>query len=92
MFQTVHVTKGDQSAVLQTKVPGALLGIQNKDYEIVKRDSSMFQQQQADLPIIAYNLGDTKLVMMNTLQTDQKTKFILQLEKDEKFVCFVQFG
>jgi hypothetical protein len=45
MFQTVHVTKGDQSAVLQTKVPGALLGIQNKDYEIVKRDSSMFQQQ-----------------------------------------------
>jgi hypothetical protein len=29
MFQTVHVTKGDQAAVLQTKVPGALLGIQN---------------------------------------------------------------
>ena len=92
MFQTVHVTKGDQAAVLQTRVPGALLGIQNQAYEIVKRDSSMFQHQQADLPIIAYNLGDTKLVLMNTLQTDQKTKFIMQLEKDEKFVCFVQFN
>ena len=60
--------------------------------DIVERKTNMFYQVQADLPCICYNLGDSKIVLQNILQLDNKRKYIVNLMPDEKFVCFVQFN
>jgi hypothetical protein len=44
------------------------------------------------LPCICYNLGDSKIVIQNILQLDNKRKYIINLMPDEKFVCFVHFN
>jgi hypothetical protein len=46
----------------------------------------------ADSPCIAYNLGDSKICLQNTLQIERKQKYILNLNQDERFVCFLQFN
>jgi hypothetical protein len=46
----------------------------------------------ADHPCIVYNLGDSKLVLQNTLLMDDKKCYILELPKEDKFVGFVKFN
>lgn len=60
IFQTVSVSQGDQRAHLKTRRQG--------DPGIIERWSSTFCQQQGDFPCIAYNLGDSKIVIQNILQ------------------------
>ena len=38
------------------------------------------------------NLGETKLVIDNLLDPNENKKMILDLDQDEKFVCFVEFN
>lgn len=38
------------------------------------------------------NLGETKLIIDNLLDPKENKKMILDLDKDEKFVCFVEFN
>lgn len=38
------------------------------------------------------NLGETKLVIDNLLDPKENKKLILDLDQDEKFVCFVEFN
>ena len=58
----------------------------------MERRTSGFVQHQANLPCLAYNLGDSKLVFQNTLQVDPKRKFLLKLPAGERFVSFLQFN
>ena len=53
------------------------------DYEMVRRETRLFNQQISDLPCIAYNLGDSRICVTNTLQTDIKKKYIIQLDPNE---------
>ena len=46
----------------------------------------------ADHPCIVYNLGDSKLILLNTLLVDEKRCYVLELPKEDKFVCFVKFN
>jgi hypothetical protein len=64
IFQSVHVTRGDQTAVLQTKLPRSMRNINSSDADdIVERRTSMFCQVESDSPCICYNLGDSKIVL-----------------------------
>lgn len=65
---------------------------QTSDELVLKRNTSTFYQNQADLPVIAYNLGDNKICIQNTLQMVEKKMYILPLKKNEKFVCFLNFN
>lgn len=38
------------------------------------------------------NLGETKLAIDNLLDPNENKKMILDLDQDEKFVCFVEFN
>jgi hypothetical protein len=58
----------------------------------VERRTNMFYQYQADLPCICYNLGDSKIILQNTLQIEVKRNYIITLPPDEKFVCFINFN
>ena len=64
------------------------------DFEtaMIMRKTSSFYQQQADLPCIAYNLGDSKICIQNTLQMADKRMYLLNLNPDERFVCFLDFN
>lgn len=53
------------------------------EYENVRRETRLFNQQISDLPCIAYNLGDQRVCLINTLQTDTKKKYIIQLDPNE---------
>ena len=43
-------------------------------------------------PCICYNLGETQLLVMNTNNVDGIKSYILPMQPDEKFVCFVDFN
>jgi hypothetical protein len=87
------VTDGNQTAFLQTCLPLSLKSLNSADIDnVVERKSNTFYQQQADLPCIAYNLGDNKIVLQNTYQTEEKKKYILNIAEDEKFVCWLKFN
>jgi len=47
----------------------------------------------ANFPFIAHNLGETKLEVININNVDGEVKsYILNMQKNEKFVCFVDFN
>lgn len=93
IFQNLCISTGNQTAVLSTKLPKSMRNINSSDSDdIVERKTNMFYQLQADLPCITYNLGDSKIVIQNILQLDNKRKYIINLMPDEKFVCFVHFN
>ena len=90
IFQTIHISKGDQTGILSTKLPKSMRNINSSDQDdIVERRTNMFYQYMADLPCIAHNLGDSKVILQNTLQTDSMRNYIINLLPDEKFVCFL---
>ena len=45
----------------------------------------------ADHPCIAYNLGDSKLILQNTLLVEEKRCYVLELPDEDRFVSFVKF-
>jgi hypothetical protein len=59
VIQSVIIKSGDQQILLKTKIPTSKLS-----NEIFKSSKSI-QWQRASFPIIAYNLGIRKLVIMN---------------------------
>ena len=67
IFMTIHVSPGNQEGIVQTEVPASLRISKGSEHNIMVRKTSTFYQQQADLPCIAYNLGDSKLCIQNTL-------------------------
>jgi len=74
-------------------MPKSMRNINSSDQDdIVERRTNMFYQYQADLPCICYNLGDSKIILQNTLQIDNKRNYIVNLLPDEKFVCFLKFN
>jgi hypothetical protein len=78
---------------VQTKTPKSMRNINSSDSDdIVERKTSQFYQIESDSPCICYNLGDSKIVLQNTLQLDSKRKYIIPMKSDEKFVCFVTFN
>jgi hypothetical protein len=66
--------------VLKTKLPKSMRSIDaSENADIIVRKTNMFYQYQADFPCICYNLGDSKIILQNTLQTDKKRKYIINL-------------
>jgi hypothetical protein len=59
IIQSIIIKSGDQQILLKTMVPS-----NKKSVEIFKSSMSI-QWQRASFPIIAYNLGIRKLVIMN---------------------------
>jgi hypothetical protein len=62
VIQSVIIKSGDQQILLKTKTP--------KCKNEIFKSSESIQWQRASFPIIAYNLGIRKLVIMN--QEDNK--------------------
>ena len=47
----------------------------------------------SNFPYIAHNLGENKLEIININNVDGEIKsYIYNMQKDEKFVCFVDFN
>jgi hypothetical protein len=73
-----------------TKLPKSMRSVEESDSDISVRRTSQFYQYQADFPFICYNLGDNKVILQNTLQSNKQ--FILNMDSDEKFLCFLEFN
>ena len=61
-------------------------------FSVVHRSSKMFQNDHSDLPCIFQNLGLSKLLITNTMHTDEKTTYVIDIPEDEKFISFAQFN
>lgn len=59
---------------------------------VVERRTSTFYQNQADLPCIAYNLGDNEICIQNTYQMKEKKCYIIKLAPNERFVSWLTFN
>ena len=49
-------------------------------------------QQDANFPFLAYNLGESKIILQNIQEVGTRKAYILNMEPDEKFVCFIKFN
>jgi hypothetical protein len=49
---------------------------------MVVRRSNLFCYQYANLPLIAYNLGDNKIIIQNMNQTSDNKCYILEMLED----------
>jgi hypothetical protein len=81
VFKIVQTTESDSKVLVKTYF--------NND--IIERSSDQAYQQEGDFPCIAYNLGDSKIVIQSILAQNNEKKFILDLDPEERFVSFVSF-
>lgn len=86
VIQSIFIKNGDQQLMLKTRIPSS-----KGSHEIVK-SSKTIQWQKASYPIIAYNLGIHKLAIMNQQDHEDPKQYILEMEEDEEFICFLNFN
>ena len=80
VYQTTHITKVDQYAVLQTRVPCAVIGKRPNKFNMVVRKTKQGTHESADFPRLVHNLGDSKLIIDSLLRPTCNKKFILDIE------------
>lgn len=89
VFQSVKVDSFYRYMQVETRKPAD----GGKDgFVTVRRQSDMMNQQVANYPFIAHNLGQQRLVLINQQTTAQPKAHIISIEPDEKFVSFVEFN
>jgi hypothetical protein len=71
---------------LKTRIPST-----KGSNEIIKSSKSI-QWQRASFPIIAYNLGIHKIAIMNQQDHEDPKQYILEMEEEESFICFLNFN
>ena len=72
--------------MLKTRLPST-----KGSNEIIKSSKSI-QWQEASFPIIAYNLGIHKIAIFNQQCHEDPKQYILELEEEEAFICFLDFN
>jgi hypothetical protein len=85
LMQTISISGEDNNMIFETH--DFRLGSSEEDKEVRK---TKIQDLSAQFPIISYNIGSQKLVILDTLMHHER-QYVYKLDPNESFVSFVQF-
>ena len=61
-------------------------------YDFLVQSTDNYQQQQAQWPFFAYNLGMKKIAFIHLMRKENCREYILQLQPEHNFITFVEFN